>query len=112
MFIDKVDEPALCLKILKVLRKLNEHLPELVGEQFFSNPSFPGAIIKYLEETPLESLAGDAFICFVNVFDDITCADYITPKLVDKLFKALDYIEDDSTLNSLLSILMCLFPVF
>jgi hypothetical protein len=30
MFIDKLDSPELSMKILKILRKLNEHLPDLV----------------------------------------------------------------------------------
>lgn len=81
MFIDKVDESQMCLKILKVLRKLNEHIPELVAEQFFGNPQFPEAVVTYLETTPLENLAGDAFICFVNVFDEQT-----TPSLISSNF--------------------------
>ena len=30
MFIDKMDDPVLTMKALKVLKKLNEHLPNLV----------------------------------------------------------------------------------
>lgn len=112
MFIDKVDEPILCLKLLKVLRKLNEHLPEVVGEQFFGNPSFPEAVITYLENTPLESLAGDALICFVNVFDEVTTPEFITDNFVTKLINAMEYIDDESTLHSLIGILVCLFPTF
>jgi hypothetical protein len=41
MFIDKTDNPELCKKILKVLKKLNEHVPDLVNEQFFNNANFP-----------------------------------------------------------------------
>ena len=66
MFIDQVEDPSITLKILKVLRKLNEHLPETVGDQFFSNLKFPEAVVKYLELTPLEQIVGDAFILFIN----------------------------------------------
>jgi hypothetical protein len=37
MFIDKAGNIELQTKILKVLKKLNEHLPEIVGKQFHSN---------------------------------------------------------------------------
>jgi len=70
MFIDKVDQPLLCTKILKILRKLNEHLPDLVCDQFFNNRKFPETIVKYLSVTKLEDLAGDAFLLLINIFDD------------------------------------------
>lgn len=34
------------------------------------NTKFPEAIMRYLENTKLEDLAGDAFILLVNVFND------------------------------------------
>ena len=37
MFIDKTDQKELQTKILKVLKKLNEFIPELVSPQFFQN---------------------------------------------------------------------------
>ena len=41
------------------LRKLNEHLPDLVVPQFLNNQKFPGAIVRYLEGTDLKDVAGD-----------------------------------------------------
>jgi len=41
LFIDNLDKAELCRKILKVLKKFNEYLPELVGDQFFNNLNFP-----------------------------------------------------------------------
>jgi hypothetical protein len=31
---------------------------------------FPPALVKYLEQTELKDLAGDAFILLVNLFDE------------------------------------------
>lgn len=31
---------------------------------------FPPALVKYLEQTELQDLAGDAFILLVNLFDE------------------------------------------
>ena len=41
MFVDSKDNKPIQTKILKVLKKLNEHLPDMVGPQFFSNKDFP-----------------------------------------------------------------------
>ena len=70
MFIDKPDDLNLQAKILKVLKKLNEHLPETVGKQFHSNAQFPPSLVKYLEVTQIDQLAGDAFTLLINIFDE------------------------------------------
>lgn len=69
-FVDNIDDPAFARKLLKVLKKLNEHLPDLVVPQFLNNQKFPSAIVKYLEGTDLQDMAGDSFILLVNVFND------------------------------------------
>ena len=84
----------------------------MVTEQFFSNSDFPGAIIKYLEKTNLEELAGDAFILLINVFDDNTHSNLITEDFVNKITSSLEFINDENTLHSLVSILVCLLPIF
>ena len=53
-----------------VYRKLNEHLADHVLGQLTANKFFPGAIVRYLEQTELEDLSGDALILLVNIFDD------------------------------------------
>ena len=35
-----------------------------------NNSKFPDAIIKYLENTKMKDLAGDAFLLLINVFTD------------------------------------------
>ena len=112
MFIDQVEDPSITLKILKVLRKLNEHLPETVGDQFFSNLKFPEAVVKYLELTPLEQIVGDAFILFINIYDDNTTPELISESFIDKITTSMNYIHDENTLHSLVSILACLMPYF
>jgi hypothetical protein len=49
---------------------MNEHLTNLVLSQLSANKFFPSAMVKYLEETELEDLSGDALILLVNIFDD------------------------------------------
>lgn len=70
MFIDKPDDKVLQGKILKVLKKLNEHLPDTVGKQFNQNAQFPPSLVSYLEKTDISDLAGDAFTLLINIFDD------------------------------------------
>ena len=72
LFIDNCSDPKMSHIILKVLKKLNEGFSDAVGPQFFNNLKFPKAIIQYMEETALEDLAGDAFILFINIFDEET----------------------------------------
>ena len=60
----------------------------------------------------MENLSGDAFILLINLFNDNE-----TPKLLkkeailNKICKCMEFIEDDSTLNSLVFILSCLSPI-
>lgn len=49
---------------------MNEHLSGLVLSQLSANKFFPSCLVKYLEETELEDLSGDALILLVNIFDD------------------------------------------
>lgn len=72
LFIDNYKDPKMSHTILKVLKKLNENFSDQVGEQFFNNLKFPLALIMYMEETDLKDMAGDAFILFINIFDEDT----------------------------------------
>lgn len=112
LFIDNYKDPKMSHTILKVLKKLNEGFAEQVGEQFFNNLKFPMALIKYMEETELQDMAGDAFILFINIFDEDTTTQHITEGFLNKIYSSLEYIEDDATLNQMVSILVCLMPVF
>ena len=57
-------------------------------------------------------MAGDAFILLINIFDENTTPQYISNEFVAKLTSSLEFIQDESTLHSLISILVCLLPVF
>ena len=84
MLIDKPDDLELQKKILKVLKKLNEHLPETVGKQFHSNAQFPQSLVKYLEVTDIDHLSGDAFTLLINIFDEKN-VDFYTEDFVKKV---------------------------
>ena len=99
------------MKILKILRKLNEHLPVLVGKCFFANNKLPNALLLYIESTKFEDLAGDSFILLINVFDQLK-PENVSTQFLNKLESALEFIEDENTLHSLVSILVCLLPYF
>ena len=47
---------------------MNEHLAAETMTQLCANKFFPGAIAKYLEDTELADLSGDALILLVNIF--------------------------------------------
>eukprot|EP00347_Sterkiella_histriomuscorum_P013463 403364617 len=104
-FIDNIEDSIFAKKLLKVLKKLNEHLPELVVSQFMNNQKFPGAIVKYLENTKLQDMAGDAFILLVNVFNDSTI-DLVNEKFLQQLIESLEFITDENTQNALVSVLI------
>jgi len=57
-------------------------------------------------------MSGDAFILLINIFDENTTPDLISIEFINKLTGSLKYIEDEATLDSLISILVCLLPVF
>lgn len=69
-FIDFVDDSEYAKKILKILKKLNQHVSDLTMVQLSANMQFPVALVKYLESTDMKDLAGDAFVLLVNIFDD------------------------------------------
>ena len=82
---------------------MNEHLTHLVLSQLTQNKFFPTSLVKYLEETELEDLSGDALILLVNIFDDQSVAavsDTFTKRLID----AMPYVIDESTQYALISI--------
>jgi hypothetical protein len=68
-------------------------------------------LVKYLEQTELKDIAGDAFILLVNLFNDKTvkCA---TTSFVQKIIDSIPFIVDESTLHALISILVCVLPYF
>ena len=49
---------------------MNEHLAASVLGQLTANKYFPEALVRYLEDTDLKDLSGDALILLVNIFDD------------------------------------------
>lgn len=65
----------------------------------------------YFEETPMEDLAGDAFILFINIFDDKSTPPHITPGCLDKLFKSIEFITDEGTQDALVGILVSLMVI-
>lgn len=86
-------------------------MPSLVLPQLTSNIYFAGAIVKYLEQTNLEDLSGDALILLVNIFDDqsIKAASFeFTKKLID----ALEFVVDQSTEDALFSLFTVILPYY
>jgi len=112
MFIDKQESKELQTKILKVLKKLNEYIPELVGPQFFQNAAFPEALVNYMTTTEMHELAGDSFILLINIFNDKVKPEIYTKEFASKLQASLEFIEEENIKHSLASILVCLCPLF
>ena len=76
-------------------------------EQFLNNRKFPGAIVKYLENTEIENMAGDAFVLLINVFNEDT-VDSVSVIFLQKIVTSMNFINDEQTLNALVSILVML----
>ncbi len=70
LFIDKMDDTEMVKKTLKILKKLNERVPELCLKQFQKNKKLPSAIITYFESNKLQNLNGDAFLMLINIYTD------------------------------------------
>lgn len=68
-------------------------------------------MVKYLEKTELEDLAGDAFILLVNIFDEKSVKE-ATTEFIKKLIDSMPHIVDENTLHALMSILVVVFPYF
>lgn len=66
-------------------------------------------MIRYLEETDLKDLAGDALVLLINVFDDRTVKE-ASDAFVEKLIHSLTFIVDEGTLLAVISILICILP--
>lgn len=61
--------------------------------------------------TELENVAGDAFILLINVFNNET-VDIVSEKFMHKLTTAMEHINDESTLNALISILVIMCAAY
>lgn len=110
-FVASFSDKPYAKKLLKVLKKMNEHLSGFVLSQLSANKFFPEALINYLETTELEDLSGDALILLVNIFDDQSVnsvSDTFTQKLID----SLPFVVDDSTADAILSIFTVLLPYY
>ena len=70
LFIDNMDQPDMVTKTLKILRKLNERVPDLTLKQFQKNKKLPSAIVTYFEINKVKDLSGDAFLMLINVYTD------------------------------------------
>ena len=63
--------------------------------------------MRYLENTDLKDVAGDAFVLLVNVFNDNTI-DFVNEKFLKQLISSLEFISDEHTINALISIFVIL----
>ena len=88
---------------------MNEHLASSVLSQLSANKFFPDALVRYLEDTELQNLSGDALILLVNIFDDQSL-DAVNINFTQKLIDAMPFIVDESTLHALISIFTVLLP--
>ena len=67
----------------------------------------------YFEVNKLQDLNGDAFLMLINVYtDDLLPQMSQAKKFITNFCQALQHIEDESTLHSLISILVCLGMYF
>jgi hypothetical protein len=110
-FIDNLNDPVFTKQILKILKKLNQHVPVTVLPQLFSNMYFPGAIVAYLERIDLKDLSGDALILLVNIFDEDN-VESASELFINKLFDSLDGIVDEGVTNCVISVILICAPFF
>ena len=57
-----------------------------------ANLKLPKALIQYIEETDFETMHGDAFILFINVYDDNSTPEHVTAEFTNKLLKSIEFI--------------------
>jgi len=53
----------------------------------------------------MKDLAGDAFVMLINVFNDQS-VEHVSEKFMGKLIAAMEHIDEEETLNALISILV------
>lgn len=68
-------------------------------------------MVKYLEETDLKDLAGDALILLINLFDEKT-VQVASTAFSQKLIDSLAYLVDENTRYAVVSILVCVLPYY
>jgi hypothetical protein len=93
-FLDNTDQVKYASKILMILRKLLEYVPDIVYDQLMECKLLPIAIEKYIKSTTLEDLTPDAFLLLTEFFQETTFKEILEDReFVDRLMEALTIIN-------------------
>ena len=105
-FMEVVEEAEQSTKLLMILKKLNELLPDVVLPQMQVSKKFPKAISHYIEVTDPQRMTGDALVLLVNLYSTSSFKEVTDVAFVKALFDVFEFIIEEDFFRALVSILV------
>ena len=105
-FMEVVEEAEQSTKLLMILKKLNELLPDVVLPQMQMSKKFPKAISHYIEVTDPQRMTGDALVLLVNLYSTSSFKEVTDVAFVRALFDVFEFIIEEDFFRALVSILV------
>jgi hypothetical protein len=112
-FLDNTDMLEYATKILMILRKLYEYVPEIVYDQYMECKMLPKAIAKYIKTTALDDLTPDAFLLLKEFFNETTYTEILEDnEFIESLMEALTIINKAEYFDAVCDLLLYRFQAF
>jgi len=109
-FIQNVDQTKYATKILRLLRKLLEYVPEVIYDQLVKCESLPEALAKYIKITSLDNMTPDAFLLLTEFFKESEYGEILADEeFGDKLFEVLLIINKAEYFDAVCNIILVRF---
>jgi len=105
-FMENLSNITFANSVLRVLKILNDSIPELVLSQMRENTNFPKAITKYLSTAGVKELEGDGFILLVEIFQASSFKDVASEAFINTIFEVFPILNDEAIWLALISILV------
>lgn len=112
-FLDNTDMKEYASKILMILRKLYEYLPDIVYDQYMECKQLPKAIAKYIKCTALEDMTPDAFLLLKEFFNEVTYTEILEDnQFIESLMEALTIINKAEYFDAVWDLLLYRFQAY
>jgi len=105
-FMESLSDIKFANSVLRVLKILNQYIPDLVMPQMRENTSFPKAIVQYISSNPIKELEGDGFLLLVEIFQASSFKDVATDAFINALFESFEHLRVQEIYLAIISIII------
>lgn len=109
-FLSNIEQVKYSSKILMILQKMHEYVPDIVHEQYLESKLFPKAISEYIKVTKEEDMTPDAFLLLKEIFQESTFEEVLVDKdFIMSLMESLTIINKAEYFDAVWDILLVRF---